>query len=338
MLRNLATLNGHDDRVWCVSWNPTGTILATCSTDKTVKLWTNTNKEKNEWNCISTLSDGHLRTIRWISWSPCGNMIATASFDASISIWKKRIIDNEFEIVTNLEGHENEVKCTAWSSNGEHLASCSRDKSVWIWDICDDDQYECSSVLTIHTQDVKHVVWHPHKSILASSSYDNTIKLFKQDDDDWICFSTLESHGSTVWSCDFNAKGDKIASCSDDKTIKIWKEYLPNNSQGIKVSSNSNWKCISTGTGYHKRTIFDIRWCHLTNLIATACADNSIHVFRVADEDENDLNKPMLTQIVNQQNAHEQDCNCVDWNPKIPGLLASCSDDGTIKIWKFEDQ
>ena len=134
MLRHKATLIGHDDRVWCVSWNPTGTVLASCSTDKTVKLWTNTNKENDEWKCIATLNDGHTRTVRWVSWSPCGSMLATASFDASITIWKKRIIDNQFEIVTNLEGHENEVKCTSWSSSGEHLASCSRDKSVWIWD------------------------------------------------------------------------------------------------------------------------------------------------------------------------------------------------------------
>ncbi len=192
---------------------------------------------------------------------------------------------------------------------------------------------------------------------MASTSYDNTIKLFCQDDDDWMSFATLgnyydqlliiyhflflqESHGSTVWSCDFNDKGDKLVSCSDDKTIKIWKEFLPNNSQGIKVSSdvNSTWKCISTGLGYHKRTIFDVKWCHLTNFIATACADNSIHVFRVDEDDSNDLDKPIITQLVDQQNAHEQDCNCIAWNPKIPGLLASCSDDGTIKLWKFIDE
>ena len=33
--------------------------------------------------------------------------------------------------------------------------------------------------------------------------------------------------------------------------------------------------------------------------------------------------------------AHAQDVNGVKWHPKEPGLLASCSDDGTIKIWKF---
>ena len=142
-----------------------------------------------------------------------------------------------------------------------------------------------------------------------------------------------------MWSCDFNAKGDKIVSCSDDKTIKIWKEFLPNNSQGIKVTAESAWKCVSTGNGYHKRTIFDVKWCHLTDLIATACADNSIHIFRFADDGSinNDLDKPALTQLVHQQNAHEQDCNSVAWNPKVPGLLASCSDDGTIKLWKFNE-
>ena len=34
-----ATLEGHTDRVWCVAWEPQGRSLATCSSDKTVRLW-----------------------------------------------------------------------------------------------------------------------------------------------------------------------------------------------------------------------------------------------------------------------------------------------------------
>jgi WD40 repeat protein len=41
-------------------------------------------------------------------------------------------------------------------------------------------------------------------------------------------------------------------------------------------------------------------------------------------------------ELLSQERAaHDQDCNCVDWNPTKPSLLASCSDDGTIKLWKF---
>ena len=38
-----------------------------------------------------------------------------------------------------------------------------------------------------------------------------------------------------------------------------------------------------------------------------------------------------------RDHAHTQDVNCVAWNPKQVGLLASCSDDGEVKIWQLED-
>lgn len=40
-------------------------------------------------------------------------------------------------------------------------------------------------------------------------------------------------------------------------------------------------------------------------------------------------------QLCSVAGAHRSDINCVKWHPTDPNLLASASDDGTIKLWRL---
>lgn len=44
-----------------------------------------------------------------------------------------------------------------------------------------------------------------------------------------------------------------------------------------------------------------------------------------------------LEMICKEYEAHQEDVNSVEWNPKEKNILASCSDDGTLKIWSLVD-
>jgi WD40 repeat protein len=249
-----------ESRTWLSASHPHLPILATCTTDKTIRVYSLRN-----FSLQSTISGGHKRSIRTCAWKPGvkgESVLASGSFDAAVSIWRRwdnyiqaeetsgsasasqenGTQDNadeeeEWNFAVILDGPESEVKSVSWSAAGNLLAVSSRDKSVWIWeDVGNEadpdgkDNYETVAVLQEHDGDVKCVAWHPTEELLASTSYDGTIKMWKEEIDDWACVSTIEGHEETVWQAAWEAAhenndataGPRLVSCSDDLTIRIW--------------------------------------------------------------------------------------------------------------------
>lgn len=60
-LECVATLTGHQENVWNVAWNPQGTLLASCGSDKTIRIW---GLEGDNWVCKTIMEEGHTRTVR----------------------------------------------------------------------------------------------------------------------------------------------------------------------------------------------------------------------------------------------------------------------------------
>ncbi|KDO20535.1 hypothetical protein SPRG_13233 [Saprolegnia parasitica CBS 223.65] len=75
-LEEVAVLVGHAECVWHASWSPDGSLLATCGSDKTVRIWACARNGATHWDCVATLEDAQNRTIRACEWSPNGQFIA----------------------------------------------------------------------------------------------------------------------------------------------------------------------------------------------------------------------------------------------------------------------
>jgi WD40 repeat protein len=368
LLEEICTLIGHsEDRVWHVSWHPKGTHLASCGEDTVVRIWSSSSgdwTEKGSVHCICTLEDAQTRTVRSCEWSPNGRQIACASFDGTVVVWEARDSSLQYwDQVASLDGHTNEVKGVAWSPVGFWVATCGRDKKIWIWE--QEDDFVCVSMLDGHTQDVKFVTWHPSEQILFSGSYDDTIKIWQEDDDEFYCCQTLESHEDTIWGISLpkRSRGDRMVSCCADGSVKLWESDSPN--------GRGTWREVHSLKGLHRFPCYSIHWG--AHYIATGGGDNDICLLEVVSEEAGDTRIREVTGGRVKQ-AHQGDVNCVRFGPYLEKeeeeltdgdastakfeagmksesvfrvatgggrpiepdmVLASCGDDGTVKLWRL---
>ena len=278
-----ATLTGHTNAVAAAAFAPTGAILASGSTDKTVKLWNIATKATT-----ATLT-GHTDAVTSVAYTPSGATLAAGSVDQSVILWSAAtrtrtatLADPEgavnalairpdgaqlatgdddntvtlWSLTTNastavLQGHSNGVAAVTYSLDGELLASGSGDETVILWSIPSGRKLR---TLTGHTDGVTSVAFSPDAKTVASGGFDNLILLWNTQTG--ATTATLTGHNATVNGVAYSPDGKILASCSDDGTVILWNATTHANIAPIPIGApakcvafSPDGKLIAVGTG-----------------------------------------------------------------------------------------
>jgi WD40 repeat protein len=118
-----APFSGHENTVTTAAFSPDSRLLASGSSDRTLRLWPIDGGE-------CRVLPGHTDVIYTVAFHPSGTRLASAARDGVVWLWDVA----RGEEVARLRGHGGFVMSLAFSKDGATLASGSGDATIRLWD------------------------------------------------------------------------------------------------------------------------------------------------------------------------------------------------------------
>ena len=232
--------------------------------------------------------------------------------------------------VVTLRGHESEVFICAWNPQTDLLASGSGDSTARIWDLTTptlshvvlrntgaagvnstaSPQHDGSASPSAQAntnggkpnKDVTSLDWSRDGKRLATGSYDGCARVWSVNGQ---LQQLLTQHRGPIFALKWNRTSRYLLSAGVDKTTAVW---------------DASTGRIVQQFALHSAPALDVDW-QSEQTFASCSTDKLIFVCEIGQ-----------THPIKTFRGHTNEVNAIKWSPEAT-LLASCSDDMTLKVW-----
>ncbi|MBI1256390.1 MAG: XRE family transcriptional regulator [Chloroflexi bacterium] len=277
---------GHVGTTWALTFSPNGQILASGSSDGSLKLW-----EVASGNLLWVSRDSS--DVNRLSFSPDGLVLAGAGHDSHIYLW-----DVASGTLLQTIPLSSPVAAVAWSPDGQFIASGDRAGYVRLWAVEPTESPRLLRTLTQHASCADGLAFSPDGRMLASASWDYTVKLWEVASG--YLLQTLTGHTDRVGRVTWSPDGRILASNSADQTILLW-DVEQTSYRGALIGHNDH--------------VFQIAFTPDSRSLLSSGRDGSLRVWDVASE-----------QCVRVTYGYAASIYVVDWSPDGSKLVSSGTD------------
>uniref|UniRef100_A0AAQ6AL07 WD repeat-containing protein 26 n=1 Tax=Amphiprion ocellaris TaxID=80972 RepID=A0AAQ6AL07_AMPOC len=288
----------------------------------------------------------HCNEVWFCKFSNNGTKLATGSKDTTVIVWQVDMETQQLKLMKTLEGHAYGVSYLAWSPDDTYLIACGPDdcSELWLWNIQTGELR--TKMSQSHEDSLTSVAWNPDGKRFVTGGQRGQFYQCDLDGnllDSWEgvrvqCLWCL-TDGRTVLASDTHQRirGYNFEDLTDRNIVQEDHPIM-----SFTVSKNGRLALLNVATqGVHlwdlqdrvlvrkyqgvTQGFYTIHSCfggHNEDFIASGSEDHKVYIWHRRSE----LPIAELT-------GHTRTVNCVSWNPVLPGLLASASDDGTVRIW-----
>ncbi|XP_074661066.1 WD repeat-containing protein 26-like [Tubulanus polymorphus] len=297
-------------------------------------------------SCTTQMLTDHIDEVWFCRFSPDGLYLATGSKDGTLIIWDVDQITYGLKLKRTFGGHSYGVSYLCWSPDGSYIIACGPDdcSDLWLWNVetgdlrvkmsqSPEDSLTCASW---HVDSRKFVTGGTRGQFYQCDLDGNVL-------DSWegvrVQCLACQQDGKTVLASDthhrirgynfdeltdFNMLQEDrpIMSFTLDDTGRL--ALLNVATQGVHLWDIKD-RCLVRKYQGVTQGFYTIHSCFggvNQDFISSGSEDHKVYIWH----------KKRETPIAVLE-GHTRTVNCVHWNPSIPAMLASASDDGTVRVW-----
>lgn len=305
-----AILQGHKGDVTSVAFGPDGKILASRSSDDTVRIWDV--PLRRERMAVS----GFPSDMGAVTFSPDGARLATNEASIGAVAWDAASAGNRSDYVyPDRMGPAWSCYSVSYGSgisyspDGKTLAAGGSNGGefgfVTLWDVA---SREGEDLIGRHEEPVTVVAFSPGGETLASAGSEGTIRLWNLATK--MERSCLRGHKASVYAVSYSPDGEVLVSASGDHTAKIW--------------DTASGREVGTFLGHHD-SIFCIAISPNGRIAASGDRSGAVLLWELSTR-----------RVIVELAHHQGSVLCVAFSP-TGDLLASGGKDRMIHLWDIQD-